>query len=86
MQVEIKLRLKDETAHQRVAEALRPHLITTHKQENIFYDGSEKELSKERVIIRTRFYNTDKRCLLTIKVLPLPTMVALPYFFSAAKA
>lgn len=68
MQIEIKLRLKDATAHERVAEALKPHLITTHKQENIFFDGSENELSNTRTIVRTRFYNRDQRCLLTIKV------------------
>ena len=67
-QVEIKLRLQDEEAHAKVAKALEPNFRETHKQENIFYDGSEGELSKKRVIVRTRFYNTDKRCLLTIKV------------------
>lgn len=67
MEVEIKLRLLDEDAHKGLAKALEPHFRETHKQENIFYDGSEGELSKQRVIVRTRFYNTDKRCLLTIK-------------------
>lgn len=68
VQIEIKLRLQDEGAHRLVAEALKPHLKETHKQENIFFDGSERELSSKKVIVRTRFYNTDKRCLLTIKV------------------
>ena len=68
VQIEIKLRLKDAAAHQRVAEALEPHLITTHKQENIFFDGLDNELSNQRTIVRTRFYNTNERCLLTIKV------------------
>jgi len=67
-QVEIKLRLQDEEAHAKLGKALEPHFRETHKQENIFYDGTEGELSKKRVIVRTRFYNTDKRCLLTIKV------------------
>jgi hypothetical protein len=67
-QVEIKLRLEDEEAHSKLGKALEPHFRETHKQENIFYDGAEGELSRQRVIVRTRFYNTDKRCLLTIKV------------------
>lgn len=68
VKVEIKLRLKDEAAHQQVAQALQPQLTASHKQENIFFDGSKRELSKERIVVRTRFYNVDQRCLLTVKV------------------
>lgn len=68
LQVEIKLRLRDQAAHDKVADALKSQLTATHKQENIFFDGSEKELSNQRIIVRTRFYNTDQQCLLTIKV------------------
>ena len=68
MQVEIKLRLADEDQHQRLAEALKPHLRETHNQENLFFDGADQELSSRHIVVRCRFYNTDKRALLTIKV------------------
>lgn len=68
MQVEIKLRLKDEEAHARLAAALKASYRTTHEQENYFFDGSSAELSSARVILRLRFYNFDKKALLTVKV------------------
>ena len=66
-QVEIKLRLADRAAHARVAEALRPAFRETHHQENFFFDGVRRELSSRRCVMRCRFYNTDKRALLTVK-------------------
>lgn len=66
-QVEIKLRLADRAAHARVAEALRPAFRETHHQENYFFDGAKRELSSQRRVMRCRFYNTDKRALLTVK-------------------
>ena len=68
MQVEIKLRLADEDQHRRLAEALKPHLRETHDQENFFFDGADQELSSRHTVLRCRFYNIDKRALLTIKV------------------
>ena len=68
MQVEIKLRLGDEKAHDKLAAVLQPRLQATHQQENIFFDGAEQELSQQRTVVRCRFYNIDQRCLLTIKV------------------
>ncbi|KAL6768315.1 hypothetical protein ACKKBF_B38650 [Auxenochlorella protothecoides x Auxenochlorella symbiontica] len=67
MEVEIKLRLKDEEAHARLAAALKASYRTTHEQENYFFDGSSAELSSARVILRLRFYNFDKKALLTVK-------------------
>ena len=66
-QVEIKLRLADRAAHARVAEALRPAFRETHQQENFFFDGARRELSSQRCVMRCRFYNTNKRALLTVK-------------------
>lgn len=68
MQVEIKLRLPNKEAHDKVAEALKDAYIETHDQENFFYEGSEKELNKARVSLRTRFYGGDKKCVITMKV------------------
>ena len=66
--------------------------ITYSMQENYFFDGAKRELSSQRFVVRTRFYNVDKRCLLTIKVSMLrpcpahisPATLPLPvYLFSA---
>jgi hypothetical protein len=65
--VEIKLRLANQAAHARAAEALRPAFRETHQQENIFFDGAARELSARRCVMRCRFYNVDKRALLTVK-------------------
>lgn len=70
LQVEIKLRLPNQEAHDKLEAALKPELQATHQQENIFFDGADKELSQQKVVVRCRFYNTDQRCLLTIKVGP----------------
>ena len=67
-QVEIKLRLPDKAAHDKVAEALKDSYIETHDQENFFYEGSDKELNKAKVSLRTRFYGGDKKCVITMKV------------------
>lgn len=66
--MEIKLRLNGAEAHAKLAAALKQAYRTTHEQENYFFDGAGAELSKSRVILRIRFYNHDKRALLTVKV------------------
>lgn len=68
MQVEIKLRLASREAHDRVAAALSAAHQATHQQENFFFDGSRQELTSSQSVLRCRFYNTDKRALLTCKV------------------
>jgi len=68
LQVEIKLRLPNKEAHDKVAAALKDSYIETHDQENFFYEGSEKELNKAKVSLRTRFYGVDKKCVITMKV------------------
>ena len=68
VQIEIKLRLPSKDAHSRLAEILHPQLQATHHQENIFFDGGDRELSSKKTIVRCRFYNRNERALLTIKV------------------
>ena len=68
VQVEIKLRLPNKEAHDKVAEALKDSYIETHDQENFFFEGSGKELSKAKVSLRTRFYGVDKKAQITMKV------------------
>lgn len=67
MEVEIKLRLPNKEAHDKVADALKDSYIETHDQENFFFEGSEKELNKAKVSLRTRFYGVDKKCQITMK-------------------
>lgn len=37
-------------------------------QENFFFDGAGQELSSRRVVLRVRFYNHDKKAVITVKV------------------
>lgn len=67
MEVEVKLRLPDKAAHDRVAQLLAPGRRATHQQENYFFDGANKELSSQRAVLRTRFYDTDAKAVLTLK-------------------
>ena len=69
LQVEIKLRLPTKEAHDEVAEQLKDSFRETHQQENFFFDGANGELSSQRVVLRCRFYNHDKRAIVTLKVL-----------------
>ncbi len=71
--MEIKLRLPNKEAHDRVAHELRSGFRETHHQENYFFDGKNGELGKQRQVLRCRFYNHDKRAIVTLKVLLFPT-------------
>mmetsp|Transcript_61536 Transcript_61536/g.194767 ORF Transcript_61536/g.194767 Transcript_61536/m.194767 type:complete len:200 (-) Transcript_61536:44-643(-) len=66
-EVEIKLRLPNKEAHSRVADTLKDAFRVTHLQENVFFDGTNKELSAVRAVLRIRFYNTDRKCVVTLK-------------------
>lgn len=77
-QVEIKLRLPSKEAHDRVAHELRSSFRETHQQENYFFDGKNGELEKQRMVLRCRFYNHDKRAIVTLKVrMPLSCLALL---------
>lgn len=71
MEVEIKLRLPDSTAHQKVSDALSPFHVKTLAQENIFFDGEGSELVKNLAALRLRFYDLDCRCVLSLKAKPV---------------
>lgn len=45
-------------------------------QENFFFDGPNKELNSRLVVLRLRFYDTDKKALLTLKVCACSSRVA----------
>ncbi|CAI5960815.1 unnamed protein product [Closterium sp. NIES-65] len=67
MEVEVKLRLANKEAHARVAELLAANHRVTHQQENVFFDGANGELSRNRIVLRLRFYNSDSKCVVTVK-------------------
>lgn len=66
MEVEVKIRLPNKEAHA----AVRAHLggpeacKAVHEQENLFFDGPNKELSSQRAVFRLRFAGgTCRPCL-----------------------
>ena len=67
--------MPDKAAHDKVAAALKDSYIETHDQENFFYEGSEKELDKAKVSLRTRFYGGNKKCVITMKVVAAAVML-----------
>uniref|UniRef100_A0A0C9RWR6 TSA: Wollemia nobilis Ref_Wollemi_Transcript_8012_1293 transcribed RNA sequence n=1 Tax=Wollemia nobilis TaxID=56998 RepID=A0A0C9RWR6_9CONI len=67
MEVEVKLKLPDAAAHQKVANVLASFRVATHLQENVFFDGSNGELSAKRAVLRLRFYDGDSRCVVSVK-------------------
>lgn len=68
LQVEVKLRLEGPGAHAKLAAVLAPGRVATHQQENYFFDGPNRELNSRFVVLRVRFYDTDKKAVLTLKV------------------
>lgn len=42
--------------------------VLLHLQENFFFDGPGRELNSKRVVLRLRFYDSDKKAVLTLKV------------------
>ncbi|KAK3411082.1 triphosphate tunnel metalloenzyme 3 isoform X1 [Eucalyptus grandis] len=71
MEVEIKLRLPDSTAHQQLSDALSPFHVKTLAQENVFFDGEGSELVKNLAALRLRFYDLDSHCVLSLKAKPV---------------
>ncbi|KAK9923059.1 hypothetical protein M0R45_031493 [Rubus argutus] len=71
MEVEVKLRLPDASTHQKLSDLLSPFHVQTLIQENIFFDGSNSELSSNRAILRLRFYDGFSRCVLALKAKPV---------------
>lgn len=67
MEVEIKLRLPNKEAHGKVQKALETSHRVQHAQENIFFDGTQGELDAAHRTCRVRFYNGDKKAVITSK-------------------
>ncbi|GMH30674.1 hypothetical protein Nepgr_032517 [Nepenthes gracilis] len=71
MEIEVKLRLPDSTAHQSLSSVLSPFLLHTHHQHNLFFDSVASHLSSRRAVLRLRFYGdhlaTAARCVASLK-------------------
>eukprot|EP00878_Enallax_costatus_P005718 GHUV01005996.1.p1 GENE.GHUV01005996.1~~GHUV01005996.1.p1 ORF type:complete len:199 (+),score=59.12 GHUV01005996.1:362-958(+) len=67
MEVEVKLRLASADAHKKLQDLLASGRVATHQQENFFFDGPNRELNSKRVVLRLRFYDTDKKAEITLK-------------------
>ncbi|CAM6099877.1 unnamed protein product [Calypogeia fissa] len=67
MKIEVKLKLSGLEAHEKVATVLKPYHSVAHMQENFFFDGANKELSSRKSVLRLRFYDVDKQCVVTYK-------------------
>ncbi|XP_061374428.1 triphosphate tunnel metalloenzyme 3-like [Gastrolobium bilobum] len=70
MEVEIKLSLPDSTTHQKLSNLLAPFHTKTLIQENIFFDGTNEELTSNLAVLRIRFYNLEN-CVLSLKAKPV---------------
>ena len=66
-EVEVKLRIPDSASFAAVKSILLPSFKTVHDQENHFFDGAQKELSSQKVVLRIRFYGTDQKAVITVK-------------------
>jgi len=67
MEVEVKIRLPDRAAYDRIAQLLADGLMVTHEQENFFFDSSDGTLESQRVVLRLRFYDVDRKAVITVK-------------------
>jgi hypothetical protein len=66
-QVEVKLRLADAAAHDKLVSLLAADQQHLYRQQNLFYDGSNRELSSQRNILRVRWFNDDEKVVITVK-------------------
>ncbi|KAL2329642.1 hypothetical protein Fmac_017223 [Flemingia macrophylla] len=70
MEVEIKLRLPDSSTHQKLANVLAPFHTKTTIQENVFFDGANRELTSKLAVLRLRFEGMEK-CVISLKAKPV---------------
>ena len=67
-QVEVKIRLPDRAAHDKLAAAMATAPTAVHEQENYFFDTPDSALNATRTVLRLRFHDVDQAALVTIKV------------------
>ncbi|KAK4433328.1 Triphosphate tunnel metalloenzyme 3 [Sesamum alatum] len=73
MEVEVKFRLPNKSAHQKLLSVLSPFHITTLHQHNQFIDGSAYELSSQRAVLLLRLYEQTRipQCVVCLKAKPV---------------
>lgn len=70
MEVEVKLRLKDSSAHRHLITLLSTFHVGTVNQHNLFFDTPTSSLSSQRAVLRLRFLDKDARCIVSLKAKP----------------
>ncbi|KAK1425835.1 hypothetical protein QVD17_21196 [Tagetes erecta] len=71
METEVKLRLPNSAAHQKLSSILSPHHTKTHLQQNHFFDTSSLTLATQHLTtLRLRFYNIDSKAIISLKSKP----------------
>lgn len=71
MEVEVKLRLQDSAAHQKLSDLLSPYHTKTHLQQNLFFDTPSLSLATNHLAaLRLRFYDLDSHSVLSLKSKP----------------
>ncbi|KAK9050966.1 hypothetical protein SSX86_027591 [Deinandra increscens subsp. villosa] len=71
MEVEVKLRLPDSAAHQKLSDVLCPFHTKTHLQQNLFFDTPSLHLATAHLAaLRLRFYDLDSHSVLSLKSKP----------------
>ncbi|KAI3796011.1 hypothetical protein L1987_38672 [Smallanthus sonchifolius] len=72
MEVEVKLRLPDSAAHQKLSDVLSPYHTKTHLQQNHFFDTPSLSLATTHLAaLRLRFYDLDSQSILSLKSKPV---------------
>ncbi|KAK4436251.1 Triphosphate tunnel metalloenzyme 3 [Sesamum alatum] len=73
MEVELKFRLPNKSAHEKLLSLLSPFHITTLYQHNEFVDGSAYELSSQRAVLLLRLYEQPRipQCVVCLKAKPM---------------
>lgn len=66
-EVEVKLRIPDSASFAAAKSLFLPSFKNVLNQENHFFDGSNEELSSQKVVLRIRFYNSDQKAIITCK-------------------
>lgn len=67
-QVEVKIRIPDRAAYDKLASVLASGHQAKYAQENYFFDGSKQELNSQRAVLRLRFFNGNDKAVITVKV------------------
>ena len=72
MEVEVKVKRPDSTSHQKLSTILSPFYTKTLLHENVFFDGSDSQLSSNLTVLRLHFITTTaKHYVLSLKAKPV---------------